>query len=196
MTKTLKGFAMGVLVGALLMVSTYAVAAQVNQYLLSKADYPIYVDDKLYEGNLPVLNYQGYTYVPLRALSEIFGVKTFWNEELQQVEITPGEQPIENMAFRNINVTGSQGNYVVTGEARIFEATLHYEVSDGHNVFLSGFETASVGAPEWGTFTLNLIVSPDDLPKNGTLTLVLYEESMKDGSIINELGIALETFNE
>lgn len=196
MTKTIKGFALGVVVGALLMVSTYAVAGQATQYVLTKANYPIFVGGKLYEGNLPMLNFKGYTYAPLRAVSEIFGVKIFWNDALQQVEITPGERPVENSAFRNINVSGSKGEYTVTGEARVFEATFQYEVSDGHMVFAKGFYTTNEGAPAWSPFTLNVKVAQASLPKNGALTLALFEESAKDGSIINELGVTLEVFAE
>lgn len=194
MKKTVKGFAMGVVVGALLMVSTFAIASTVNQYLLIKADYPIYVDDKIYESNLPILNYQGSTYAPLRAISELLGVKIMWNEELHRVEISPGQPPIENSAFRKIAVSGTQGTYVVTGEARIFEATYQYEVSDGHVMFMQGYGMASTGAPDWGTFTIEVNVSPSDLPANGTLSLTLFEYSAKDGSIINELGVVLEVF--
>lgn len=194
MTKTFKNFAMGVLVGALLMVSTFAVASTVNQYVLIKADYPIYVDGEIYDSNLPILNYQGSTYAPLRAISELLNVKIIWNDELNRVEITPGLPPIENSAFRKIAVTGSQGTYTVTGEARIFEATYQYEVSDGHQVFMKGFGTASSGAPDWGTFTINVNIAPSKLPVNGTVTIFLFEESAKDGSVVNELAFALEIF--
>lgn len=195
MNKILKGFTMGVLVGAMLMVSTYALAGPVNEYLLARADYPIFVDDELYESDgLPILKYQGYTYAPLRAVSELLGVDIAWNEALNRVEITRGQLPIGNSAFRNIIVTGEQGIYTVTGEARVFEANFHYEVSDGHFVYQQGVLTASAGAPEWGTFTLDISVSLNDLPENGTLSLGLYEASANDGSIINELGVALEIF--
>lgn len=194
MTKSFKNFAVGVLVGALLMVSAYAGAAAVNEYLLIKADYPIYVDGELYESNLPVLNYQGNTYAPLRAVSELLNVKIFWNAELHRVEITPGQPPIENSAFRNIVVTGTQGTYTVTGEARIFEATYQYEVSDGHQVYQKGFGMASTGAPDWGTFTIDVSIAPSELPVNGTVTIFLFEESAKDGSVFNELAVVLEVF--
>lgn len=76
----------------------------------------------------------------------------------------------------------------------MFEATFQYEVSEGHFVLLQGFATASTGGPEWGTFSLNLSISSDDLPENGTLSLVLFEESAKDGSDINVLPVVLEVF--
>jgi hypothetical protein len=148
----------------------------------------------LYEGELPILNYQGYTYVPLRTLSELLNVSIFWNETLKQVEITH-VSPTENQAFRNITVNGTQGNYTITGEARIFEATVQYDVEDGHYVYLEGFVTASEGAPSWGTFTININIPASDLPNNATLMLILFEESAMDGSRINELPVVLEVFN-
>lgn len=193
MNKTMKGLALGIVIGSLSMLPIYSFANALAQYILVDARYPIMVEDNLYEGDLPILNYEGYTYVPLRTMSELLSVNIFWNETLKRVEITHGN-PTQNLAFRNIAVRGSQGNYVVTGEARIFEATLQYEVEDGHNVLLAGFETASAGAPAWGTFTLNLTVPEADLPENGTLTLILFEASAKDGSPVNQLYVPLETF--
>lgn len=191
MNKTIKGFALGILIGSLSMLPISSFASSFAQYILVDARYPIMVEDNVYEGNLPILNYQGYTYVPLRTMSELLNVNIFWNETLKRVEITHGN-PTQNVAFRNISVSGSQGNYVVTGEARIFEATLQYEVEDGHNVLLEGFDTASEGAPAWGTFTLNINIPEVDLPENGTLTLILFEESAKDGSRVNQLYVTLE----
>lgn len=193
MSKVLRSFVMGVLVGAILMVSTYGVASTVNQYLLERADYPVYVNNELYvpgELDLPILKYRGYTYAPLRAVSELLGVHIDWNAELGRVEITREKAPV----FRNVTVTGGQGVYTVTGEARVFEATFQYEVSDGHFVHMAGFMTTSNGAPEWGTFTLEVNVAAEDLPVNGTLTLFLYEESAADGSVINQQAVVLETF--
>lgn len=199
MKKSLKGFAIGVVVGALLMVSTFAVASSVNQFILARADYPVYVNNVLYEPayldlELPMMKYKGYTYAPLRAVSELLGVQIDWDEVLLRVDITREQPSAGNAAFRNIVVSGTQGTYTVTGEARVFEATYQYEVSDGHHVFMEGFGTASTGGPDWGTFTLEVIIAPEDLPTNGTLTLFLFEESAKDGSIINELAVVLEVF--
>ncbi|MDP3387072.1 MAG: Gmad2 immunoglobulin-like domain-containing protein [Eubacteriales bacterium] len=193
MNKTMKGLILGIIIGAVLMLPVSSFASSLTQYILVKAQYPIMVDDNLYEGDLPILNYEGSTYVPLRTMSELLNVNIFWNETLKQVEITHGD-PTENQAFRNISVTGSQGNYVVTGEARIFEAVLQYEVEDGHFVYLEGFEMASAGAPDWGTFTINLNIPEADLPGNATLMLILFEESAMDGSRVNELFVVLEVF--
>ena len=190
----MKGLAIGIVIGALSMLPITSLANSFAQYMLVDVKYPIVVDDTLYEGDLPILNYEGYTYVPLRTMSELLNVNIFWNETLKRVEITHGN-PTQNVAFRNVSITGSQGDYVVTGEARIFEATLQYEVEDGHNVLLAGFETASAGAPAWGTFTIDIDIPEADLPENGTLTLILFEASAKDGTPVNQLYVPLETFN-
>jgi hypothetical protein len=195
MNKTVKGFTIGFLVGAFLMFSNSLFASSIKEFVLVKAQYPIIVNDNLYEGNLPILNYEGFTYVPLRAISELVGTHIFWNEKLNQVEIGYAEQAIENQAFRNIVVSGFQGNYAVTGEASVFEGTIQYEVEDGHFVLLQGFATASAGGPAWGTFTINIQIPEGNLPQNGLLRLVLFEESAKDGSRINELLVPLEFFS-
>ena len=193
--KTIKGLILGIIIGAVLMIPTSLFAAgSLTQFILVNARYPIMVDGNLYEGDLPILNYEDFTYVPLRTLSELLNVNIFWNEALKQVEITHGD-PTENQAFRNITVSGSQGNYVVTGEARVFEATFQYEVEDGHFLLLEGFVTTSQGGPDWGTFTININIPEANLPKNATLMLFLFEESAHDGSRINEMLVVLEVFS-
>lgn len=193
MNKTIKGLILGIIIGAALMIPVSSFASSLTQYMLVKAQYPIIVDGNAYEGELPILNYEGYTYVPLRTMSELLNVGIFWNDTLKQVEITHLD-PTQNQAFRNISVVGTQGSYVVTGEARIFEATVQYDVEDGHFVYLEGFVTASEGAPGWGTFTIDISIPEEDLPNNATLMLILFEESAKDGSRINELPVVLEVF--
>ncbi|MGI8314461.1 BsuPI-related putative proteinase inhibitor [Halobacillus mangrovi] len=98
-------------------------------------------------------------------------------------------------AFRNIKVSGESGSYIVKGEARVFEGNFMYSVEDGHMVQV---EPTSVqvekGAPEWSEFELEVNVSPEQLPDYGTLTLVLFEESAKDGKPIHVNNIPLEQF--
>lgn len=104
------------------------------------------------------------------------------------------ERPLENAAFRNLTATGSQGHYVVTGEARVFEAVMSYAVSDGHNYLVEDFHTLDAGAPEWSAFTLDIHISEEQLPVNGTLMIEVFEHSAKDGSVVNLLNLALESF--
>lgn len=191
-----KGFVTGLVMGLCLMLTANLVAATVSQYLLVPAEYPILVDGQVYdEETLPMMNYQGYTYVPLRAVSELLGVDILWNEVLKQVEITRGESDQANPAFRNVMVTGSQGSYQISGEARVYEATIQYEVEDGHIQFIKSFTTASTGAPDWGTFTIEVDIPEEELPGYGVLMLILYEESAEDGSRLHELPVILEDLN-
>jgi hypothetical protein len=101
---------------------------------------------------------------------------------------------IENEAFRNIMVREENGQYTVTGEARVFEATVSYAVTDGHNYIIEDFETASEGAPGWGEFKLEIDIDENDTPENGTFILELFEYSAKDGSKINILQVPLVDF--
>ena len=79
--------------------------------------------------------------------------------------------------------------FIVRGEARVFEANVSYEFEDGHNILDEGFVTASQGAPEWGEFEIT--ISFDEVA-NDTGLIVLYEESAKDGSRQNELIIPVK----
>ncbi|WP_456275896.1 BsuPI-related putative proteinase inhibitor [Bacillus sp. AK128] len=101
----------------------------------------------------------------------------------------------ENVAFRNIEATGSNGEYVIKGEARVFEAVFLYAVEDGHNQLIQ--ETpffADEGAPSWSEFELKISIPKDQLPTNATLTAHIYERSAKDDSIVNSYFVTLEKF--
>lgn len=120
------------------------------------------------------------------------GKETEESEELGEEE--SGEPLVlENNAFRQIQVTGQDGEYTVTGEGRVFEATMNYAVSDGHVYYLEDFYMLPEGAPSWAPFTLNISIPKDELPVNGTVMLELFEYSAKDGSPINVLFVPLET---
>jgi len=76
----------------------------------------------------------------------------------------------------------------IEGFARVFEATLQYALEDGHNVLAQGFTMADQGAPEWGRYSLDIEFAQ---PTSPGLTLRVFEYSMKDGSIVNEVVIPL-----
>jgi hypothetical protein len=182
-----------IILTAVFLLGTSPLAGSSNIFNLVRANYPIYINQNLYQGNLPILNYEGFTYIPLREVSEILGVGIHWNQQLRQVHLTRNDQSTGNNAFRNILVSGSNGIYTVAGEARVFEATLQYEVEDGHVIFVEGFTTASQGGPEWGIFLININIPQEQLPEYGTLTLILFEISAEDGSRINEYSVTLDT---
>jgi len=194
--KSYRMFAAGLLAGGMLMYAIPAVGSAVQTYVLTKADYPVVVNGSPVGGaELPILNYEGSTYIPMRAVGEILGAEVSWNDAWKRAEIRYGEgAAVQNAAFRKLEVTGQNGAYTVTGEARVFEAVMQYAVSDGHRYLIEEFRTLQEGAPAWSAFTLKLDIPAEELPVNGTLTLELFEYSAKDGEITNLLIIPLETF--
>jgi hypothetical protein len=183
--------------GGLLMTAMPSMAAtQKTTYSLTEASYPVFVNNVAYtDGKLPMLNYQGSTYVPLRSVGDLLGASVAWDDALRRVHITASEdiRPCNN-AFCNVSVNGSNGRYIVSGTARVFEAVMNYAVEDGHNYLLEQFHTLAEGAPAWSPFAIELEIPESGQPVNGTLTLELFEYSAKDGSRINVMSIPLETF--
>lgn len=80
-----------------------------------------------------------------------------------------------------------QVEYVVTGQARIWEASYSYRIKSGKKEIVKGYGTASKGAPDWGNFKEILKVK-----KQKNLTLELFEISQENGKEINKLIIKLD----
>jgi len=82
-----KQLIIGILIGALVFGGIPAFAATA-QYILTQAQYKIVVSGVEYtDTENPILNYNGITYVPLRAIGKLLGNEPRWNEEKKQVEI-------------------------------------------------------------------------------------------------------------
>lgn len=95
-----------------------------------------------------------------------------------------------NERFRNVTVSDlGQHQFLVKGEARVFEATLSWVIEDGHNQLKKGYVTADKGAPEWGNFSIEVDVEKPR--QNSVLHLILFEASAKDGSPQSELPVLL-----
>lgn len=96
----------------------------------------------------------------------------------------------DNARFRNVTVRKQNDSvFQIKGEAQIFEASFSWVIEDGHNELKKGFETTDAGAPEWGKFDFTVSA---EKPENGSLTLLLFETSAKDGSRQHELPIPLQ----
>ena len=81
-----KQLIIGILIGALVFGGIPVFAA--SQYILTQAQYKIVVNGVKYtDTENPILNYNGTTYVPLRAVGKLLGNEPRWNEEKRQVEI-------------------------------------------------------------------------------------------------------------
>ena len=65
------------------------VFANVSEYILTRATYPIIVNNVEYTNSeLPILNMRGNTYVPLKSMATMLDVEIKWNDELKRVEIS------------------------------------------------------------------------------------------------------------
>lgn len=103
----------------------------------------------------------------------------------------PAQQPVvlENEAFKITSPTSSQEiqrSVILSGQARVFEATFQYRLEDGHNVLAEGFVTTTEGAPEWGSFNVEIEFLEPTSPHG---VLQIYEESAEDGTPRHELQI-------
>ncbi|MBP1931633.1 stalk domain-containing protein [Ammoniphilus resinae] len=143
------------------------------------------------------------TYIPLRFVSEGIGATVSWNVSEKRVTVSRDQihvdletvirneaEVFENERFRLVKVEKNADTYTVSGEAQIFEAVFGYVVEDGHNELVKGHASTEKGAPEWGAFSFKFNVKKQD--ENTSLTLILFEESLKDGGREYELFIPLD----
>lgn len=115
--------------------------------------------------------------------------------DAQEIEEEARTDQVENSAFRNIEVSGKNGEYVVQGEANTSAGIFYYTVEDGHDYIVEEMKVELSNAKGvWETFTINLSIPEENLPQKGALTLELYEK-IDDQSTNNELFIKLDEFN-
>ncbi|WLR51540.1 BsuPI-related putative proteinase inhibitor [Bacillus tianshenii] len=126
------------------------------------------------------------TLMPAKVNGEEVSEKTFEISKTFEIE----EQ---GTAFKNLQVEGDEGKYSITGEARVFEGVFFYSVEEGHEYLVEETKVdVKQGAPNWSPFTIELDIPKEDLPVNGTVTLVLYEKSAKDGQPTNVTTIKVD----
>lgn len=100
--------------------------------------------------------------------------------------------PEQNAVFRDVNVTGSSGNYLVKGKTRA--TTFFFTVEDGHNQLITEqTQTTANMDTVWRPFAIQLNIPRAKLPANGSLLLNLYERSM-EGKILNNYPLLLQRF--
>lgn len=72
------------------------------EYILEKVNYTLFINDIKYENEeLPILNYLGNTYVPLRILANTCGTSVDWREDTNSVVMQTLE---ENTPYLNENI--------------------------------------------------------------------------------------------
>ncbi|SFJ51510.1 Gmad2 immunoglobulin-like domain-containing protein [Thermoflavimicrobium dichotomicum] len=97
----------------------------------------------------------------------------------------------EHFAFREVKIKETKVEYLVTGEAKVFEGTYHYLVRAGKQVLVKGHGRATAGAPKWGKWQQKITLSKEQIKGKKNVTLELYEKSAKDGKAVNQLIIPL-----
>lgn len=86
---------------------------------------------------------------------------------------------LNNIIVTSPAVPDDTGRISITGVARVFEATVSYEVLDlQDNLILQGFTTASEGGPGWGDYTIEIDHDFSAVPG----VIRIFSESAEDGS--------------
>ena len=95
-----------------------------------------------------------------------------------------------NERFKNVTVKNlGNNNFLIEGQAQVFEASFSWIVEDGHEEIMQGHNTTDAGAPAWGNFSFTITATKERA--NSTLHIVLFEASAKDGSRQHQLPIPL-----
>lgn len=161
---------------------------QQSQVIVNKDDRSIkltigqpnaYINGEKVELEAPARIIGNRTLVPLRFIGETLNAEVNWlpMERKITVELDQPAQP-NDANIKITNFTWSPERLTVAGRARVWEANLVYEVIDKNNkVLFDGYTTASVGAPEWGDFTVSV---DGDLSKAEAIRV--FTTSPKDGS--------------
>ena len=101
----------------------------------------------------------------------------------------PEDTVYQNKSFKDVKVTQSGDEVVVTGKARVFEGVFQYVLKNGENVLKEGnYQTD--GAPAWGEFTITI---PNELVTTNEVKLELFYYSAKDGSKMDALEVPIST---
>jgi predicted small lipoprotein YifL len=110
-------------------------------------------------------------------------------ESSHSEETIPKETKVyKNEVFKDVVVSESAGQFVVTGKAQVFEGVFQYKLHDGDKVLLEDrYQTA--GAPAWGDFKISFEKS---LVSSNHVLLELFVYSAKDSSKINVLEIPIQ----
>ncbi len=95
------------------------------------------------------------------------------------------------LQFQDVKVSGTNGDYLVTGTAKGKYGPVYYTVEDGHVEFI---KEKQVQLQEDGTFQLNIHIPREKLPHNATLILYLYEKNKK-GEKNQPYPVVLERLN-
>lgn len=170
----MKRFIAGLIVGVML--SVLPLSAAIEEYICYKADYKLIIQGQEFVNEeLPLLNYKGYTYGPLRPMLEAAGLEVNWNAELGQAEAnipTPditNESEVESVSTSAMEydpVTGLPigAEYIETEENNIKFKLVSYN----DDIFVSSKDLEHIYNIKRGTLDV----------KNGTRTFYKDNQSI------------------
>lgn len=118
----------------------------------------------------------------------------FVGKQLPEKEEAKEEQRTENIIVET-PVAGAviSSPVIVSGRARVPEGTLIIVIEDGHNELAREVVTATTGGPEWGEFSAEIEFSNPTSPSG---TVIVYYESLKDGSIAEQVMVPVKFQND
>jgi len=125
MLKRLKDFTIGMLIGSLLFGIIPTIANTIKTFVAEEATFPILVDGQEVKLDMPAVTIDGRTYLPLRTLGNILGVKVDWNDEKRQAEIIKEGAKMQNT---QIHASDIEYTYVVIDDKE------YINVIDIHNI--------------------------------------------------------------
>lgn len=109
--KKYKQLIIGILIGAILFGGLSVIANGVKTYFAKQADFPLLVDGVEVKLDMPIVTIEDRTYLPLRAIGNVLGVKVDWNNEKGQAEVITKkniDKEGENVDSKFITINGKE----------------------------------------------------------------------------------------
>jgi len=125
-----------VITGTVCLLNSASIAKSI-EYLLTPAGYPIYIEGKEFKNtDLPILNYEGNTYVPLKAVGDLTGVDVKWNEKAKKVEIQKkSAEPPKKADDTNPYTEYKSYKTVVQIDHKLYDLAFRPNIIYGNNKF-------------------------------------------------------------
>jgi hypothetical protein len=95
----------------------------------------------------------------------------------------PEEKVYQNKVFKEVVVTETADEIIVTGKAQVFEGVFQYALYEGEVLLKENFYQTD-GAPAWGEFEITF-------KKESVTKIELFVYSAKDGSKVDTLEILI-----
>ncbi|OQB13745.1 MAG: hypothetical protein BWY15_01594 [Firmicutes bacterium ADurb.Bin193] len=114
-----KQLILGIIIG-ILVTATISYADEIQTYMAELASFPVLVDGKTVNLDMPAVTINDRTYLPLRAMGDVLGVSVNWNTEKQQVEIGKEKKMMEEDTNKDLFITINGKEYInILGVDRI-----------------------------------------------------------------------------